>query len=197
MGYHAIDVISNFFGTPDIVSSLVSYKYRETQQENLEDYAEISMEFASSELKGSLVLDRHAGEKKEMFTIYGADGCMSITPNGYQIFDLTGKLVRKVTCLVSKEEEMVAMFQQAIPYNRHAEALQHAFLRNINNVKLIEKIYSCKRLKLNAIKECVSTYLEHIGIFAKNQLIDKSVDIIAAYCDDDLVKPNVTDAFKK
>lgn len=193
MGYHAIDVITKFFGVPNKISSLVGYKYLETAQEELEDSAEIFMGYGFG-LKGRLVLDRHAYDKKEIFKIHGTLGVMSITPQGYQVFNLTGEVIKKVDCQRSKEEEIIAMFRNAIPYHQNLDSINKLFIRNMQNVQIIEAIYSCKQFKLEKRKLSDPNSLVQMGIFSK-RFVDKSADIIAEYCNDDSVKPLVTRSF--
>lgn len=149
MGYHAIDVIIKFFGKPNAISASMSYQYQETEQEALEDYAEITMEYTTDSLQGKLVLDRHADVKKESFTIHGSHGYIVIQPQGYQVFNLEHKLIKELHCVLSKDELTERMFEKAIPIMMNTEQLHHDFTRNRHNVETIDRIYACRKTKLN------------------------------------------------
>ncbi|MDF1684554.1 MAG: Gfo/Idh/MocA family oxidoreductase [Legionellaceae bacterium] len=158
MGYHAIDVLIKFFGKPDRISASMSYKYQETEQEGLEDYAEISMEYTTDGLQGKLVLDRHADVKKESFTIHGSHGYMVIQQQGYHVYNLENTLIKELHCALSKDELTERMFEKAIPFVMDTEQLNQDFIRNRHNVETIDRIYSCSKTKLNEQTSDVHIY---------------------------------------
>ena len=167
MGYHSIDVILKFFGKIDhIHSNFISYKYLQTMEEDLEDYAEILIECQGSKSGGILRLNRYADEKRDTFVLEGENGTMSITPQGYQVFDSAGLLIKSVDCNVSKEEEILMMLNSAIPQRFDVQEMEEAFCRNIKNVKAIADIYACKQMRMDAIETVPTQRLASFGLFA-------------------------------
>lgn len=191
MGYHSIDVISKFFGSPDKISSTVAYKYKETAQEGLEDRAEIAMEYKSNGLQGQIVLDRHAKERKEFFEIQGLHGSMIISTQGYQIFNSDGMLIKNEICPMSKDDEIDAMFKSAIPYNLNSEMLDQAFIRNLENVKTIERIYSCTQLKNTEASNKNLNYFHHQSIFSNNNNNFKEKSLLINTIKDGRLAPTI------
>lgn len=169
MGYHAIDILLKFFDEINhINSSFVSYKYPETMQEDLEDYAEISIQCKKNAFSGTLRLDRHGQEKKDLLIIEGKNGTMSITPQGYQIFDMTGSPVNSVDCVVSKDEEIRAMLNQAIPQNIDDQELEARFCQNKQTVQAIADIYACKQMRLSGREAPHSQHWTALSVFQRH-----------------------------
>lgn len=168
MGYHAIDVITKFFGldTPEIESN-ISYKYQETRDEQLEDYAEIYFNYPTQALSGKLILDRHAKQKRECFTIEGENGIMHINPQGYSIYDLNMQLIKQENYTLNKEDEIIAMFNRAIPYETNAELINQAFLRHMHNMEIIEQINLCKQDVTQTITASKVSPILSQGLFAR------------------------------
>ncbi|MDF1684194.1 MAG: Gfo/Idh/MocA family oxidoreductase [Legionellaceae bacterium] len=149
MGYHAINVLINFFGQPDRMAVSFAYAHQETEQEGLEDYARFFLGYEAKtegedDLRGLLILDRHADTKKEIFKIHGSNGHMIIDPQGYQIFDLSDTLIKHAPFERSKELETDQMLQDAIPRVMDKNALNQAYIKNKHTVDMIEKVYQCK-----------------------------------------------------
>lgn len=179
MGYHILDVITHFFGSSShIVSANIAYQYPETEQEQLEDYAEIAFEYHLSELKGVVILDRHAIEKKEIFIIEGQQGRMIITPQGYQIFDLSGASIEDVSCPISKEEEITAMFNLAISNSKNALKTEQDFSRNMHNMLLLKQIDEQKKLKISDFKHDSTVDNERLRFLSKSNGITIPNDLV-------------------
>lgn len=143
MGYHPIEVITKFFGKPMNISASFDYKYEEMKNEGLEDSAEI--EFIYPNCKGTIVLNRHAKEKKEVFEIIGSNGSMTITGSEYMLYDKEGILIKKEEYTLSKAEITARMMDKALYYWKNQEELKNNFLRNVSVVEIINQIYEIKR----------------------------------------------------
>lgn len=148
MGYHILDILTYFFGESSrVLAAKIAYKYPETAQEQLEDYANIILEYPEENLKGEITLDRHAAEKKEVLIIDGVDGQMVVTPQGYQIFNAQGLLIEDEHCPASREEEISRMFDRAIPRDTNICKQTQDFSQNMHNMLLIKQIDECKQVQ--------------------------------------------------
>ena len=166
MGYHVIDIILEFFDEINHVdSSFISYKYQETMQEELEDYAEIILRCKGNAFSGTLIIDRHGNENKDIFKIEGENRTIIVTPQGYKIFDSIGAQIKRVDCAISKEEVIMAMLNKAIPSIFNTHEIEMAFDRHTKNVQAIESIYACKQHRLVESSSDFSRNLSQLSMF--------------------------------
>lgn len=141
MGYHAIDVLVQFFGSPLSVQSNFGYAYSDMMKNGLEDRAEIRMCYP--EFSGTLILDRHASKKEEWFTIKASKGSIRLSPTSYELY-LGESCVKRVELTLSKTEIIQKMLDVCLAKGSDQK---DQFERNMQTMSLIEVIYAQKRLQ--------------------------------------------------
>lgn len=132
MGYHIIDIVQWLVGKPNSYNSTVGYEYDEMKEKALEDRAHIT--FSYKTFRGSITLDRHAKKKEERFEIIGENGTIVLEPTSLSI---NGK---KEEFTESKEDLISNLYDLCL----NEKTKQEDFDRNINTVRIIEKLYADK-----------------------------------------------------
>lgn len=146
MGYHAIETICSFFGHDARLDSVdFTYCYPETEQERLEDQAIINMTYSLSQLRGQLFLNRHAKKKSEQFTIIGTLGRMEITPQYYRILNLKTEVIKEMSFVISREEEVEYVLNKAFSCFNYPQELENLFYRHVLVMGIISEIYNTAR----------------------------------------------------
>ncbi|MBS0654361.1 MAG: Gfo/Idh/MocA family oxidoreductase [Verrucomicrobia bacterium] len=138
MGYHALDVVNDFFGYPEQIQSEFSYKFPDMEKNKLEDAAKIT--FTYKNFGGTIVLDRHAEKRDERFEIVGEKGKIVLTQTSYELY-LDQSLDKRVEMALSKTNIIQRMFDVALVDRKE---LQKQFDRNIDTMRMIDVIYSQK-----------------------------------------------------
>lgn len=87
LGYHALDVIIQFFGRPSSVRSAISFSHLETKNERVEDIATILLKYKKDDLHGVINLSRYYFKNEETLNIVGSNGSMIITPKTFKLFN--------------------------------------------------------------------------------------------------------------
>ncbi len=141
MGYHALDVINDFFGYPIKIQSEFGYKFAELKKHKLEDSAKIILTYEG--FSGDLLLDRHANSKSEQFELVGENGKIVLTPTSYELHQAQ-TLTKRVEMTLSKLEIIQQMFEASLGKNVHREYLREQFAKNIDTMRMIDVIYSQK-----------------------------------------------------
>lgn len=144
MGYHALDVVNDFFGYPTNIQSAFSYKFPEFEDIKLEDAAEITLDYDG--FTGKVLLDRHAKERSERFEIVGEKGKIVLTPTSYELIldDVQNKKIEKT---LTKTDVIHRMFEVALASNKDSEKMQKQFDKNIDTMRMIDTIYTQKNHK--------------------------------------------------
>lgn len=140
MGYHAIDVVNDFFGYPDQIKAEFGYKFAEMEQNRLEDSANIALQY--KDCKGSIILNRHAEKRDESFVIQTEAGKIILTPTAYELY-IGNDCVKKVEMSLSKTEIIQKMFDASFALT--ADQSQKQFDRNMDTMRLIDAVYSQKK----------------------------------------------------
>jgi len=142
MGYHIIDIVQFFFGRPQDVKAEMGYAFDEMKEKKLEDSAKIR--FVYPTFSGSIDLDRHAMSREEKFVIHGAKGKITVTPTSFEIqLDDTSETQMFTE---SKQDIIKNMFTYVLD-SKNKEALQRDFLRNIDDVRIIEQMYASRETR--------------------------------------------------
>lgn len=143
MGYHIIDVLNRFFGlTPDL-EAVFGYKYESMRKEGLEDYAKVIFNTTQRypDLQGTMILDRHAADKKEIFCIEGTQAKMTVTPSECVVTGNDGVVIKEIQIPYQRQEVITQLFNHCLNRPSNKEELDKDFERNIHNVEIIESIY--------------------------------------------------------
>ena len=140
MGYHIFDVIFSFFGRPDFSYAISSFCYEDMKRENLEDSINILMKHKEG-LSGTIVLNRHSSQKKEIFTILGTNGSMEITPKGYTISDRHNETIKQVNYVYNSDQIKLSMFESYLNLQNDHKFLTKHFEHHCDIVREIENIY--------------------------------------------------------
>jgi len=140
MGYHILDIILSFFGTPTRITGEMSYCYNAMKKEGLED--SISMLLNHSNLvQGSLSLNRHHSSKKEEFEIIGNQGTLLITPKEYKVFNRKGDLYKSFSLESDPKKIKLYMFKEYIQHWQDSDYIQKHFNHHASIVYLIDDFY--------------------------------------------------------
>jgi len=139
MGYHALDMLHLYFGVMTEASGKLSYMHKEMAQQELEDKAEIELTFGSA--KGLLSIDRHALHRQELFKIEGSEGTLEVRPTETILYNKDGQEIERYTPPeLDKLEQINLLFERSLA-PEHEEWRRTAFLRSVETVAAIEKIY--------------------------------------------------------
>lgn len=148
MGYHAVDMVRKFFGSPDHVTSMLTYANSEMESEGLEDFLTANASFKKSGVVGNILLGRHYAEKQETFEILGSKGTMRIIPKKeLLITNLSGSVI-----LHAKGDKggLSPYARQITEFIKHIDEpgyyLPH-MKEHVTNVDFIEKIYQANTLQ--------------------------------------------------
>lgn len=141
MGYHIIDVLNRFFGSPDRIKSSISYCFGQTRASSLEDSAQIVLEYDQLGIHGQLHLERHHYQKKECLEILGEQGAMVITPNSFSMYDRSGQLRDQQTWMGSKAQSLEQMFGYYLDNLDNSDVFLSHFTAHSANVHVVDKIY--------------------------------------------------------
>jgi predicted dehydrogenase len=138
MGYHVLDVIVRFFGSP--CSRHSNLFVPAAAQEGLESRAEVTL-WHDGDVYGSIVIDNLDSEgKNEFFEIIGDNGKIAITPSHFDIFDKSGTLVEHVNG-VPAETTKAVMFEAFINNRGNQQFLEEHFIHHCNIVRTMTEIY--------------------------------------------------------
>jgi predicted dehydrogenase len=147
MGFHILDIILRWFGSPSHLSAQLGYYYSQTRAEALEDYASIVLDYVPMDLRGTVLLSRHHCCKAENLEIRGAAGTMMIRPQGYRIYSTTGDLVEEYTDKQCEPEARIIMFENYLSGLQDNEYFDRELDVQLRNVTLIEQIYASALLQ--------------------------------------------------
>ena len=140
MGYHAIDVLIDFFGEPTSCQTEFGYKYDQMKELKLEDSSRTVFGFDG--FTGTLILDRHADSREERFVIQGEHGTIELTPTSYEL-KVVNQAPKRLELHLSKIEIIQKMFDKCL--HAENEEFQRQFDRNMKNMRVIDRIYSQKQ----------------------------------------------------
>lgn len=143
MGYHALDVLTLWFGEVFEATGDVHYIYTSSQDETLEDIATVRLNMAGSDCTGNLHVLRHSDRKHENFEVHCKDGVVRMDPRN---------AIVTVTRRGTAEQEVRRFTSDKVALNERvlAEALQFAgrrddwrahLRRHVANVRLCEHVY--------------------------------------------------------
>lgn len=142
MGYHLIDLLVWYFGTPQTVTARITRGNRMGQQYDVEDTVNMLFDFSlpqSYEEKtvGNFLISRVYPKKQEILTVYGVKGIVELQRGQIRRYDIHGQEIEK---LVRHEGWPSALIDQ---FNHFVKAIEEG-----------------KRWSLETAKE----YLPHIAI---------------------------------
>lgn len=139
MGYHALDVVLDFFGIPKTVQAKFNYKH--FAKEKLEDAASVKLKYDDCE--GQLLLDRHAEKREERLEVVGKNGKIVLTPTLFEL-KLNDGTSKKVEMNLSKTEIIHHLFQEAFEAKHDQARLDKQWQRSVGTMRLIDLIYAQK-----------------------------------------------------
>ncbi|QGQ19878.1 hypothetical protein GC089_12465 [Cellulomonas sp. JZ18] len=143
MGYHALDVLTQVFGTPRVLGASKHFRYAESRSEDLEDLVSASLEFLDGAVGGHLFVARHAREKREVLEVHGTRGVASVDVRGARVdvHAADGTLLDRyqgpARCTDSPAVVLSAYLDLAARPERAAEHLRH----HLAVVRSCEEIY--------------------------------------------------------
>jgi len=142
MGYHIIDILQYYFGSPSKFIANSHYFNQHNLAEKLEDSIDIVLEY--EDFGGSLSICRRHYQKEETFEIIGRQGSLVITPGTVQWFDQKGSVIEQYLYPDSKQQSMQAMMNHYLE-SISCKPTDGSFIQaqeQLQNVALIEKIYA-------------------------------------------------------
>jgi predicted dehydrogenase len=143
MGYHIIDIILKFFGSPQDFYGAISYCYDYSGYSLLEDSATLSFKYNNNQLHGSVHLNRHYYCKKEEFTIIGSNGILILNPTSYKIYDRNGNIIKEYEKQFLNDKQQ--MFDFYLNPNISSTFLKNHIKHHKNIVEIIDNIYKQSR----------------------------------------------------
>ncbi|MFH0898005.1 MAG: Gfo/Idh/MocA family oxidoreductase, partial [bacterium] len=145
MGYHVVDMLISFFGSPTSFNGNFSYCYDDTAKENLEDSVSILLNHSEKQIQGVVFLNKHHSIKKEEFEIIGTEGTLLITQKYYKIFDRNGTLIKEF--IPQPIDAKKVMFQEYLKSVQDEIFIDSHLQHHEDCLYLIEKIYPTIRSK--------------------------------------------------
>jgi predicted dehydrogenase len=143
MGYHIIDIINSFFGTPEYLTGQFVYKTKQMKQEKLEDEAFFLFAYSNG-IVGNITISRLGPNKEEFFEIIGETGIIKVNQRSCQLFDSFGQLIEIFESPASKTEEIFFMFATYFNQLNNKDFIEKELKRHQENIKIIESLYSLK-----------------------------------------------------
>jgi|GEM_PF-4030196 len=142
MGYHPLDVVNDFFGTPDSVEASFDFCYPEMREQDLEDRAVMNFIYPSG-IEGTVQLSRQDQAKEEFF-IRGTTGTITITPAKYVVHDLGQKLIKSFEPPISPNPKRLikeTMLRAYLNNRFNGPYIAKELARHKNTLRIIDRIY--------------------------------------------------------
>lgn len=146
MGYHIVDVVSRFFGSPRHVSSMLAFAHDDMRVENLEDYSAVQACFGSR-LAGTILIGRHYQSKDETFEIMGSKGVIRVEPKkSVKLIDLSGNIITEVQQELQSGDIYISQVLDFIRRVNDVSFWRDHMHKNLANVRFMGEIYRLNML---------------------------------------------------
>lgn len=139
MGYHLIDQLLWWFGTPEKIHAQISNLAVPNSNYDAEDSATISFHYATG-LHGTLLISRAAGEKREGYELYGSRGYLVGSKEKFVTTNREGKIFREMSQGNSTEmlDNQLSFFISRVRSGKSFADIQQTHLANM---KFIDRCY--------------------------------------------------------
>jgi predicted dehydrogenase len=139
MGYHLIDQLLWWFGTPQKVHAQISTLAVPDSEYDAEDSATISFRYANG-LHGTLLISRAAGEKREEYELYGSKGYLVGSKKKFVATNRQGQIFSEMSQDNSAEmlDSQLAFFISRVRSGKGFADIQQEHLANM---KFIDRCY--------------------------------------------------------
>lgn len=139
MGYHIIDQLIWWFGTPKKIFAATSCLAVEDRSKYAEDSATIAFQYENG-MHGNILLSRSAGEKVEKYTIFGSRGFITGNKKLLLIKNRKGETLEEIKLEDDNDmlDEQLGFFVKTI--NKDGN-FREIISRNIRNLEFIDKCY--------------------------------------------------------
>ncbi len=191
MGYHMVDLVTWWFGQPDMIASSLSYGNRQRQHYDVEDTADAWMQFRDRGrvFSGHLSVSRVSATETEEIVITGAGGQIIVTEAGFRLYRADGALDHEIAAGKSSAtaQRMLEELSAAL-LRGQGDALQHG----LEQTKLVARIYDAREKReaepdyswpviTDAVRERVADQLgKTISIYGRSGIFEKFEDRWAA-----------------
>jgi predicted dehydrogenase len=143
MGYHALDVLTMWFGEMFEATGDMHYVYTSSQDEILEDIASVRLNLTESDCTGNLHILRHSDRKHENFEVHCKGGMVRVDPRN-AIVTVTrrgaeNQEVRRFT--LDKPALNQGVLSEALNLAGRRDDWRDHLRRHVANVRLCEHIY--------------------------------------------------------
>ena len=151
MGYHLIDLLIWYFGTPQTVTARITRGNREGQQYDVEDTVNMLFDFYlpksyDEKTIGNFLISRVYPKKQEILTVYGTKGILELQRGQICRYDIGGKETEK---LVHQDEWPSALIEQLDHFGEAINAGTRwnldIFKQHLPQVAVIEAAYESDR----------------------------------------------------
>lgn len=139
MGYHLVDQLLWWFGSPQKVHAQISTLAVPDSDYDAEDSATISFRYANG-LHGTLLISRAAGEKREEYELYGSKGYLVGSKKKFVTTNRQGEILSEMSQDNSIEmlDNQLAFFISRIRSGKGFADIQQEHLANM---KFIDRCY--------------------------------------------------------
>lgn len=143
MGYHALDVLTMWFGELFEATGDMHYVYTSSQDEALEDIASVRLNLTESDCTGNLHVLRHSDRKHENFEVHCKDGMVRVDPqNAIVTVTRRGSVNHEVRRFTSNKLALgQGMLLEALRLRGRRDDWRDHLRRHVANVRLCEHIY--------------------------------------------------------
>lgn len=144
MGYHAIDILTMYFGELLDNQPVLQYCFEEMRREGLEDIIQTNLFYGDKFhiVPGVLSVSRHHYRNVEKFEIFGDKGTLVIEPEQCFLTAIGGGEAKVFNYPDSKNDSVKEMLQDYIRHIDNSSYVQQHVNEQYLNVKSIESIYS-------------------------------------------------------
>lgn len=139
MGYHIIDQLTWWFGSPDKVHAYKSSLANGVNKTYAEDAATIVFEYKNG-LHGYISLARSSGEKSETYSLHGSNGHISGNKKTLILKNKNGDILLSKT-LDSDNQMLDSQLKFFVNTVLSKGSFKEVIDRNIVNMQLIERLY--------------------------------------------------------
>lgn len=147
--YQAIDMIVENFGMAEQIYALNTSGAADRKQRGYltEDIAVVSMRFPGA-LICNMVASRGFGSEEKTLKIFGKDKNILVEPNGFRVFDNTGKIIQQFEYYDKQQKllkQMVSELAEAIISGKNENLKISLINQNLNTMAMIETAYLSAR----------------------------------------------------
>ncbi len=143
MGYHALDVLTMWFGEAFEATGDMHYVYTSSQDEILEDIANVRLILTEGDCTGNLHVLRHSDRKHESFEVHCKGGMVRIDPRNAVVTVTRHGTVNQEVSRFTADKQAIGegVLSEALKLIGRPDEWRDHLRRHVANVRLCELIY--------------------------------------------------------